>query len=84
MLKVMHGDQVVVKIYPRRDKQRTDAVILKVVKRAQRDLVMRLVFENGLYLVVPEEKRINHDTVSKQFANCKTGQLLLSSYRPTD
>ena len=56
MLKVMHGDQVVVKICPRREKQRTDAVILKVVKRAQQDLVGRLVFENGLYLVVPEEK----------------------------
>ena len=38
MLKVMHGDQVVVKINPGR-KQRTDAVILEVVKRAQQDLV---------------------------------------------
>ena len=62
MLKVMHGDKVVVKIYPE-GKATTDAVIVEVVKRAQRDLVGRLVFENGLHLVVPEEKRINHDIV---------------------
>ena len=81
MLKVMHGDQVVVKIYPRRDKQRTDAVILKVVKRAQRDLVGRLVFENGLYLVVPEEKRINHDIVvsKNNLKTAKIGQIVVVS-----
>ena len=45
MLKVMHGDQVIVKIYPGREKQRTDAVILEVVKRAQQDLVGRLVLK---------------------------------------
>jgi len=81
MLKVMHGDQVVVKINPGREKQRTDAVILEVVKRAQRDLVGRLVFENGLYLVVPEEKRINHDIVvsKNNLQTAKIGQIVVVS-----
>ena len=81
MLKVMHGDQVVVKIYPKREKQRTDAVILEVVKRAQQDLVGRLVFENGLYLVVPEEKRINHDIVvsKNNLQTAKIGQIVVVS-----
>ena len=81
MLKVMHGDQVVVKIYPGREKQRTDTVILKVVKRAQQDLVGRLVFENGLYLVVPEEKRINHDIVvsKNNLQTAKIGQIVVVS-----
>ena len=81
MLKVMHGDKVVVKIYPGREKQRTDAVIVEVVKRAQRDLVGRLVFENGLHLVVPEEKRINHDiVVSKDnLQTAKIGQIVVVS-----
>ncbi|MDA9719439.1 ribonuclease R [Betaproteobacteria bacterium] len=81
MLKVMHGDQVIVKIYPGRKNQRTDAVILKVVKRAQQDLVGRLVFENGLYLVVPEEKRINHDIVvsKNNLRTAKIGQIVVVS-----
>ena len=79
MLKVMHGDKVVVKIYPGREKQRTDAVIVKVVKRAQRELVGRLVFENGLHLVVPEEKRINHDIVvsKNNLQTAKIGQIVV-------
>ena len=48
MLKVMHGDHVVVKVYKGREKKRTDAVIVKVVKRAQQELVGRLVFELSL------------------------------------
>ena len=39
MLKVMHGDQVIVKVHTGREKKRTDAVIVEVVKRAQQDLV---------------------------------------------
>ena len=79
MLKVMHGDKVVVKIYPGREKQRTDVVIVEVVKRAQRDLVGRLVFENGLHLVVPEEKRINHDIVvsKNNLQTAKIGQIVV-------
>ena len=81
MLKVMHGDQVVVKIYPGREKQRTETVILKVVKRAQQELVGRLVFENGLYLVVPEEKKINHDIVvsKNNLQTAKIGQIVVVS-----
>ncbi|MDA9689328.1 ribonuclease R [Betaproteobacteria bacterium] len=81
MLKVMHGDQVIVKIYPGSEKQRTDAVILEVVKRAQQDIVGRVVFENGLYLVVPEEKRINHDIVvsKNNLQTAKIGQIVVVS-----
>ena len=64
-----------------REKKRTDAVIVEVVKRAQQDLVGRLVFENGLYLVVPEEKRINHDIVvsKNNLQTAKIGQIVVVS-----
>jgi len=81
MLKVMHGDQVIVKVHTGREKKRTDAVIVEVVKRAQQDLVGRLVFENGLYIVVPEEKRINHDIVvsKNNLKTAKIGQIVVVS-----
>ncbi len=81
MLKVMHGDHVIARVHPGREKQRIETVILEVVERAQKELVGRLVFENGVHLVIPEEKRIIHDIVvsKNNLQAAKVGQVVVVS-----
>jgi ribonuclease R len=61
MQKVMHGDRVMAKVVGLDRRGRAEGTIVEVVQRANTHIIGRLVKENGVWLVVPEDKRISHD-----------------------
>ena len=79
MLKVMHGDRVIVKVFTPKNKNKAEGSITEILDRANTELVGRLVIEQGIYLVVPEEKRIKHDIVipKDDLNKAEVGQVVL-------
>ncbi len=61
MQKVMHGDRVQVRVTGTDRRGRPEGSIVEVLSRANTHVIGRLVQENGVWLVVPEDKRISHD-----------------------
>ncbi|MGN6580192.1 MAG: ribonuclease R [Bordetella sp.] len=60
MLKVLHGDRVLVK--PGGDyRGKPEGAIVEVIERRTNKLVGRFLHEHGLSIVVPEDQRIKHD-----------------------
>ena len=60
MLKVLHGDRVLVK--PGGDyRGKPEGTIVEVIERRTNKLVGRFLHEHGLSIVVPEDQRIKHD-----------------------
>ncbi|MVW80098.1 ribonuclease R [Bordetella sp. 02P26C-1] len=60
MLKVLHGDRVLVK--PSGEyRGKPEGVIVEVLERRTNKLVGRFLQEHGLSIVVPEDQRIKHD-----------------------
>ncbi len=60
MLKVLHGDRVLVK--PSGEyRGKPDGLIVEVIERRTNRLVGRFLNERGLAIVVPEDQRIKHD-----------------------
>ncbi|GAB2873998.1 ribonuclease R [Pseudoduganella ginsengisoli] len=63
MQKVMHGDRVLAKVVGLDRRGRAEGTIVEVVQRANTHIIGRLLRENGVWLVVPEDKRISHDII---------------------
>ena len=61
MQKVLHGDRVQVRVTGLDRRGRPEGTIVEVLARANTHVIGRLVHENGVWLVVPEDKRIAHD-----------------------
>ncbi|HBI83950.1 MAG TPA: ribonuclease R, partial [Alcaligenaceae bacterium] len=62
MLKVLHGDRVLVK--PSGEyRGKPDGTIVEVLERRTNRLVGRFLNERGLAIVVPEDQRIKHDVL---------------------
>ena len=61
MQKVLHGDRVQVRVIGLDRRGRPEGTIVEVLVRANTHIIGRLVHENGVWLVVPEDKRIAHD-----------------------
>lgn len=61
MQKVLHGDRVQVRITGLDRRGRPEGTIVEVLARANTHVIGRLVHENSVWLVVPEDKRIAHD-----------------------
>ncbi len=61
MQKVLHGDRVQVRVTGLDRRGRPEGTIVEVLARANTHVIGRLVHENGIWLVVPEDKRIAHD-----------------------
>ena len=61
MSRVMHGDRVVARVQGVDRRGRPEGVIVEVLERAQQRVVGRLLAEHGIFLVVPEDRRIHHD-----------------------
>ncbi|ANY18228.1 ribonuclease R [Bordetella pseudohinzii] len=60
MLKVLHGDRVLVK--PSGEyRGKPEGTIVEVIERRTNKLVGRFLHEHGLSIVVPEDQRIKHD-----------------------
>ena len=62
MLKVLHGDRVLVKITGDY-RGKPDGTIVEVIERRTNRLVGRFLNERGLTIVVPEDQRIKHDVL---------------------
>jgi ribonuclease R len=61
MLKVLHGDRVLVRLTGTDYRGKPEATIVEVLERRTNKLVGRFLNERGLFLVVPEDQRIKHD-----------------------
>jgi ribonuclease R len=77
MQKVLHGDKVLAKItgYDRRG--RPEGTIVEVVERGNTHIIGRLLKDNGVWIVAPEDKRIGQDIlVAGSPGKAKSGQIV--------
>ncbi len=63
MRAVLHGDRAVVRVAGIDRRGRREGVLIEVLERANESIVGRLVVENGVSFVVPDNKRINQDVM---------------------
>lgn len=79
MSQVLHGDRVMVRAagYDRRG--RPEAKIVEVLERKNQRLVGRLLREQGMSIVVPEDKRVNQDILIPYHLdmNAQHGQVVM-------
>jgi ribonuclease R len=77
MLKVLHGDRVLVKITGDY-RGKPDGTIVEVLERRTNRLVGRFLNERGVTIVVPEDQRIKHDVLipPAETASAQHGQVV--------
>ena len=61
MARVMHGDRVSIRVLGTDRRGRPEGQIVEVLVHANRLVIGRLLNENGVLIVAPEDKRIGHD-----------------------
>ena len=77
MQKVLHGDRVQVRIVGTDRRGRPEGSIVEVVSRANTHVIGRLLNENGVWIVAPEDKRIGQDIqLAGSPGKAKTGQVV--------
>ena len=77
MQKVLHGDRVMAKVTGTDRRGRKEATIVEVVTRANSHIIGRLLNENGVWLIAPEDKRIGQDVlVAGSPGKAKAGQIV--------
>ncbi|MDY7575379.1 ribonuclease R [Actimicrobium sp. CCI2.3] len=77
MQKVLHGDRVKARIIGTDRRGRPEGTIVEVVSRANTHVIGRLLNENGVWLVAPEDQRIGQDiALSGSPGQAKTGQVV--------
>ncbi|MDB5906109.1 MAG: exoribonuclease, partial [Massilia sp.] len=77
MQKVLHGDRVLAKVTGTDRRGRLEGSIVEVVQRANSHVIGRLLNENGVWLIAPEDKRIGQDIlVSGSPGKAKAGQIV--------
>ncbi|MFP5393446.1 MAG: ribonuclease R [Gammaproteobacteria bacterium] len=63
MQKVLHGDRVLAKVSGTDRRGRKEGTIVEVVERGNSHVIGRLLIENGVWVVAPEDKRIGQDII---------------------
>ena len=77
MQKVLHGDRVQIRIVGTDRRGRPEGTIVEVLERANTRVIGRLLNENGVWVVAPEDKRIGQDILLHGSpAKAKTGQVV--------
>ncbi|MEC5217655.1 ribonuclease R [Actimicrobium sp. GrIS 1.19] len=77
MQKVLHGDRVQARIIGTDRRGRPEGTIVEVVSRANSHVIGRLLNENGVWVVAPEDKRISQDIMlSGSPGKAKSGQVV--------
>lgn len=77
MRKVLHGDRVRVRVVGADRRGRPEGTIVEVVSRANTHVIGRLLNENGVWVIAPEDRRINQDIiVSGSPGKAKVGQVV--------
>lgn len=78
MQKVMHNDRAQVRVTGLDRRGRSEGQIVEVIQRANRVVIGRLLNENGVLVVAPEDKRIGQDILipPKSQGKAKVGQIV--------
>ncbi|WP_198118776.1 ribonuclease R [Massilia rhizosphaerae] len=77
MQKVLHGDRVLARVVGTDRRGRAEGTIVEVTERANTHVIGRLLNENGVWVVAPEDKRIGQDIlVSGAPGKAKSGQIV--------
>lgn len=77
MQKVLHGDRVQIRIVGTDRRGRPEGTIVEVLERANTHVIGRLLNENGVWIVAPEDKRIGQDILLHGSpGKAKTGQVV--------
>ena len=79
MRAVMHGDRVLASVVGIDRRGRRQGAIAEVLERRSPRLVGRVVIENGVTLVTPDDRRLNHDVMIKpgQEQGARAGQIVV-------
>jgi ribonuclease R len=79
MRRVFHGDVVLARIRGSNRRGKTEGEIVEVVERNTQQLVGRYYIENGIELLEPLNKRINHEVIVKEArVKAKPGQIVVA------
>ncbi len=77
MQKVLHGDRVLAKVTGTDRRGRLEGTIVEVVARANTHIIGRLLNEGGVWIVSPEDQRMNQDViVTGSPGKAKSGQVV--------
>lgn len=77
MQKVLHGDRVQIRITGTDRRGRPEGTIVEVLERANTHIIGRLLNENGVWIVAPEDKRIGQDVLLQGSpGKAKSGQVV--------
>ncbi|RZI40589.1 ribonuclease R [Herbaspirillum sp. HC18] len=77
MQKVLHGDRVQIRIVGTDRRGRPEGTIVEVLERANTHVIGRLLNENGVWIVAPEDKRIGQDILlTGSPGKARTGQVV--------
>jgi ribonuclease R len=77
MQKVLHGDKVLARVIGTDRRGRPEGTIVEVTERANTHVIGRLLQENGVWIVAPEDKRIAQDIlVDGSPGKAKSGQVV--------
>ena len=77
MQKVLHGDRVLARVVGTDRRGRAEGTIVEVRERANTHIIGRLLNENGVWVVAPEDKRIGQDIlVSGSPGKARAGQIV--------
>ncbi|WP_230027682.1 ribonuclease R [Massilia sp. Bi118] len=77
MQKVLHGDKVLARVVGTDRRGRPEGTIVEVTERANTHIIGRLLQENGVWIVAPEDKRIAQDIlVDGSPGKAKSGQVV--------
>ncbi|WP_174875747.1 ribonuclease R [Vogesella oryzae] len=79
MRKVMHGDRVMVRVAGVDRRGRQEGRIAEIIERNTTRLIARIYKERGVWFVVPEDRRINHEMLVEAGGEdgAKDGQVVM-------
>lgn len=77
MQKVLNGDRVKARVAGTDRRGRPEGSIVEVVERSNNYIIGRLLNENGVWVVVPEDQRIGQDIlITGSLGKAKSGQIV--------
>jgi ribonuclease R len=77
MQRVLNGDRVLVRVVGTDRRGRLEGAIVEVLDRANTHIIGRLLNENGMWIIAPEDKRISQDVVlAGSIGQAKAGQVV--------
>lgn len=77
MQRVLNGDRVLVRVVGTDRRGRLEGAIVEVLDRANTHIIGRLLNENGMWIIAPEDKRISQDVVlAGSPGQAKAGQVV--------